>query len=172
MLSGKMYEELSIKGDVMNGASTGFDESLQKLFKNMSKSGSDEGSITLKIDVKIEPIEVTDDDGNPKMVSSPILKHTISTQVPVKNSVGGSTNTEMALIYDEELQRYVLKRAQKDGQMSIYDVMDNEEKEVAGELPGPSNVVDMNEIPAIGMNEPEDPEDEDDSDYRYDEPED
>ncbi len=161
----KEYEEMNLSGEAMSGARDSFDSMLQKLLKNMSKSGSDEGSITMKVEVRIEPKEATDSEGNLKMISVPIFKHSVSTQVPVKTSINGSFDTGLSLEYDEKLQKFVLRRAQIDGQMDIFDAMNQPEDSdftpVKKELPGPSNrIVDISKIPPI-----------DKGDYDYEDPE-
>lgn len=149
-----------------------FDSMLQKLLDSMRKIQSDEGSITMKIDISIEQKEGTDRDGNLILIDTPVLKHTISTQVPVKDQTNGKKNTELALVFDNDLKKYVLKMAQIDGQMNIFDMNPPQSEEDEN-----SRLIDMDQTPALEDKtiyvEPTPEEDiaTYDEDYKYDEPE-
>lgn len=45
------YEEMKIESDVFTTARENFDLLMQRLFASMEKNNSDEGSITLKVDL-------------------------------------------------------------------------------------------------------------------------
>lgn len=47
------YEEMRIESDVFATARANFDLLMQRLFKSMEKNNSDEGSITLKVDLQM-----------------------------------------------------------------------------------------------------------------------
>ncbi len=157
-------EEMTLDSDVFEQARKAFDTMLQKLFRSMSNSKSDQGSITLKVDVSMNKIDITDSDGTVRVGDSPSFKHTITTQVPVKDSIGGSSNMNMEMVFDEESGTYILRHAPVDGQMTIFDQMEEvhqEAEDVTGQaLPGPSNAIEDK-----FMNPPVD------DDYAYDEPE-
>lgn len=53
-------KELRITSEVFEDARNKFDGVLQKLFKTMLESRSDEGSITMKVDVSIKTTEIPD----------------------------------------------------------------------------------------------------------------
>lgn len=118
----KNYENITIKGDEFSGMCSVFDLSLQNLLKAMSKNGSEEGNITLKVDIQIEQVEATDDNGRLCLMDKPVLKHKVTTQVPVKDSIDGRTDTEKILVWDDKQKKFVFRRADIDGQMSIFDM--------------------------------------------------
>lgn len=131
------YEELKLGSEMFQEIRDSFDVLLQKLFKKMEDNNSDEGIIDLKLNIGIRTEWIPDQnaEGGSRQVNMPVIKHKIATQVPVKDALDGSKDTGMALVYDEELKRYVLKYVSVDGQMSIFDM----------EQPEDENVVDVQE---------------------------
>lgn len=115
------WQEITLDSETFEQARQNFDMLLQKLFQKMEQNNSDEGSITLKVDINMIDDYVTDEEGNSKRVCKPVLKHKVSTAVPVKDSFDGKKDTGMELVYDEELKRYVLKYVSSGGQMSMFD---------------------------------------------------
>lgn len=115
------YQEITIGSDSFQKARDNFDALLQRLFKRMEQNNSDEGSITMKVDINIITDYVPDENGKNRRVSKPILKHKISSAVPVKDDLAGKQDTGMELVYDDELGRYVLKYVSVGGQKSIFD---------------------------------------------------
>ena len=115
------WQEITLDSETFEQARQNFDMLLQKLFQKMEQNNSDEGSITLKVDINMLDDYVTDEEGNSKRVCKPVLKHKVSTTVPVKDSFDGKKDTGMELVYDEELKRYVLKYVSSGGQMSMFD---------------------------------------------------
>lgn len=118
------YEELQLGGEMFEEIRESFDSLLQKLFKKMEDNNSDEGEIDLKLKIGIRTEWIPDQaaKGGTHQVNMPVIKHKITTQVPVKDALDGSKDTGMALVYDEELKRYVLKYVSFGDQMSIYDM--------------------------------------------------
>lgn len=170
------YEEITIESDVFQQARENFDMLLQKLFRKMDQNGSDEGSITLKVDINMSTDWIGTDNGQEE-IHKPVLKHKATTAVPVKDSFDGKRDTGMNLVYDDDLKRYVLKYVSIGGQRSIFDDdfqqnmnMPESGKEVAG-LPGPSNILppptenDIIDVPEDGVSEPMDMPDEEFTDY-------
>lgn len=117
----KNYEEITLDSNVFEQARQNFDMLLQRLFKKMEQNNSDEGSITLKVDINMIDDFIPDEDGKAHPISKPVLKHKITTTVPVKDSFDGKKDTGMELVYDDELKRYVLKYVSAGGQRSIFD---------------------------------------------------
>lgn len=141
------YEEMRIESDVFATARENFDLLMQRLFKSMEKNNSDEGSITLKVDLQMSQDWVPDGKGGSIEINKPVIKHKVSIAVPVKDSMDGKKDAGMNLVWDEELKRYVLKYINEGGQQSLFDP-DYEENLKAGAdldestmLPGPSNAL-------------------------------
>lgn len=134
------YEEMTLESDTFQAARETFNLMLQKLFKKMEQSDMDEGSIDLKISIELNEDYVPQDDGTTVRIKKPLIKHKISTVVPVKDSMDGKRDTGMCLVYDEKLKRYVLKYVSTGGQMNIFDMEQQAENDV--------DIVDS-EAPAI-----------------------
>lgn len=134
------YEEMTLESDTFQAARETFNLMLQKLFKKMEQSDMDEGSIDLKISIELNEDYVPQDDGTTVRIKKPLIKHKISTVVPVKDSADGKRDTGMCLVYDEKLKRYVLKYVSIGGQMNIFDMEQQAEND--------ADIVDS-EAPAI-----------------------
>lgn len=122
------FKEMVIEEEIFREARVLFNGMLQQLFKKMSKAESTEGSITLKIDFELEPMEVVDVDGNPSGGINPKMKHAVTTQVPVKDKLDGAVDPQMNLIYDPETGKYVLHSEAVNGQMNFETYAEAREK--------------------------------------------
>lgn len=173
------YEEMRIESDVFATARENFDLLMQRLFKSMEKNNSDEGSITLKVDLQMSQDWVPDGKGGSIEINKPVIKHKVSIAVPVKDSMDGKKDAGMNLVWDEDLKRYVLKYINEGGQQSLFDP-DYEENLKAGAdpepdestmLPGPSNALpDDNGVIDAEFTEATDSTD-GNGDYEYEDPE-
>lgn len=115
------WEEITMDSETFAQVRENFDMLLQRLFQKMQQNNSDEGSISLKVDVNMIDDYIPGEDGITRRISKPVLKHKITTTVPVKDSLDGKKDAGMELVYDEELKRYVLKYVSVGGQRSIFD---------------------------------------------------
>ena len=145
------YEEMKIESDVFGVIRGNFNALLQRLFKNMKKNDSVEGSITMKVNITLDQDWVTDGRGGTIEINNPILKHKVSIEVPVKDAIDSKSNTGMNLVWDDEVKRYVLKRVNDNGQRSIFDPDyeenlhgETEEPDESTMLPGPTNLLPCN----------------------------
>ena len=154
------YEEMMIESDVFANVRDNFDSLLQKLFKSMENNESDEGSITLKVNLNMVEDWVPNGEGGTIHIKKPVLKHKVSIEVPVKDSIDGRKDSGMNLVWDDDLHRYVLNYINEGGQQSLFDP-DYEENlkgsadlEESNLLPGPSNELpDLNGIPDADFTE-------------------
>lgn len=78
------YEEMKIESDVFTTARENFDLLMQRLFASMEKNNSDEGSITLKVDLQMKQDWVPNGEGGSVEVNKPVIKHKVTIAVPVK----------------------------------------------------------------------------------------
>lgn len=115
------WEEITMDSETFAQVRENFDMLLQRLFQKMQQNNSDEGNISLKVDVNMIDDYIPGEDGATRRISKPVLKHKITTTVPVKDSMDGKKDAGMELVYDEELKRYVLKYVSVGGQRSIFD---------------------------------------------------
>lgn len=98
---------------------------LQRLIGNMQEKGTNEGSMTLKIDVTMvkEFIPNYDPDikGESREVSKPQFKHKVTSAVKINDEKSGSFNNEMELVMDEETGVFKLVPIANTAQRSIFD---------------------------------------------------
>lgn len=142
------YEEMRIESDVFATARENFDLLTQRLFKSMEKNSSDEGSITLKVDLQMKQDWVPNGEGGSVEVNKPVIKHKVTIAVPVKDSMDSKKDVGMNLVWDEELNRYVLRYINEGGQRSVFDPDykqnlkgEETEQDESTMLPGPSNAL-------------------------------
>ena len=108
---------------------------LQKLLKNMVEKSTNEGTLTIKIDVTfvqeflpIPPEQRTDESGYTRRVLKPQFKHKISSTMQVKDDASGdSKNETMELVWDPKTESYILTPIKGEAQMNIFDVMKDQE---------------------------------------------
>lgn len=91
------YEGLKFEDAAFDAVRAEVNYMMQNLFSKMKKSGSDEASLTLKIDIALhDDVEELPESG-PKRIKKPEFNHKITTQVNVKDSSAGRSYTGMAL---------------------------------------------------------------------------
>lgn len=130
---------LSLNGDTFAILKEQFDKILNRTVGNMEMKGADDAVITLKLSVSLEKSSVTVGDGI-KEVTKPTFKHDISSVMQVKDKVSGQTTDDYALVWDENENKYVLRKIEN-GQMSFDDFDANG---------NPIYDADYHEVPAIG----------------------
>lgn len=112
---------------------------LQRLIGNMQEKGTNEGSMTLKIDVTMvkEFIPNYDSDvmGETREISKPQFKHKVTSAVKINDEKSGSFNNEMELVMDEETGVFKLVPIANTSQRSIFDA-DFQQQDVGREGEG------------------------------------
>ena len=100
----------------------------------------------MKVDLQMKQDWVPNGEGGSVEVNKPVIKHKVTIAVPVKDSMDSKKDTGMNLVWDEELNRYVLRYINEGGQRSMFDpdyeqnLKGNEtEPDESTMLPGPSN---------------------------------
>lgn len=109
---------------------------LQKLLKNMVEKETNEGSLTIKVDVNLVPewVPIPIEKriiGGPesRMVLRPRFEHKISSTMQIKDNANGEYTSElMELVFDEFTGQYILTPVKDGEQMTIYDLMEQGEK--------------------------------------------
>lgn len=152
-MSIKNYVDMTIESDIFEGVRVSFNLMMQKLLHKMQQNASDEGSITMKVNVGMTTEWIPDGNGESEECFKPTIKYKVDYAVPVKEGQDGKRDPGMKLVYDAHLRRYVLKYINEGGQMSMFD-SDFQETEAED--------VTESAAPEDSMNSPED--------YEYDEP--
>lgn len=121
---------------------------LQRLIGNMQEKDTNEGSMTLKIDVTMvkEFISNYDPDikGEMREVSKPQFKHKVTSAVKINDEKSGTFNNEMELVMDDDTGVFKLVPIANTTQRSIFD-SDFQQKDNEQER-GDSNSTGSNEI--------------------------
>ena len=124
-MSDEFEKKLDFDSDTFEEMKKDMNFVLQRLIGNMQEKGSDEGSMTLKIDVTMvkEFIPNYDPDikGESREVSKPQFKHKVTSAVKINDEKSGSFNNEMELVMDEETGVFKLVPIANTAQRSIFD---------------------------------------------------
>lgn len=129
---------------------------LQRLIGNMQEKGTNEGSMTLKIDVTMikEFIPNYDPDikGESREISKPQFKHKVTSAVKINDEKSGSFNNEMEMVMDADTGIFKLVPIANTQQRSIFDAdfqqQDKAEKSEDEESAG-SNVIEGKSVPML-----------------------
>ena len=110
---------LSLNGDTFQTLKNDFDTILARTIGNMTMKGADEATITLKLSVSLEKSSVGTMNGV-QDVTKPTFKHDISSVMQVKDKMTGQFKGEYGMIWDEDEERWVLRKIDN-GQMNLFD---------------------------------------------------
>lgn len=178
-------QKLHIEDDAFLGMRQDANKVMQKLIENMVEKETLEGSVTIKIDVKINTDYILNMDetvsAEHRKVMKPQFSHKVDSVMQVKDEMKGGTKYDgMELVYDEVTGEYVLKPIINTEQQTIFD---DQYREI---IPDDNNIAtspdgDFMNVPLIegevadetalkGPTADENDADDED-DYGYDEPE-
>ncbi|MBD5464126.1 MAG: hypothetical protein HDR24_13920 [Lachnospiraceae bacterium] len=129
---------------------------LQRLIGNMQEKGTNEGSMTLRIDVTMvkEFIPNYDPDikGETREISKPQFKHKVTSAVKINDEKSGNFNNEMELVMDEETGVFKLVPIANTSQRSIFDSdfqQQDKNAEIEDEESASSNSSESKNIPML-----------------------
>ena len=129
---------------------------LQRLIGNMQEKGTNEGSMTLKIDVTMVkefiPNYDPDINGETREISKPQFKHKVTSAVKINDEKSGTFNNEMELVMDEDTGIFKLVPIANTAQRSIFDSdfqQQDKDGESEGEEPAGSNAIEGGNIPML-----------------------
>lgn len=123
---------------------------LQRLLGNMIEKQSNEGSMTIKIDVTMVKEFIPNYDpnikGESREISKPQFKHKVTSAVKIIDEKGGNLNNEMEMVIDEETGCYVLQPIANTQQRTIFDSDFMQDQKQEGE--GNDDIIDGTYIDA------------------------
>lgn len=129
---------------------------LQRLIGNMQEKGTNEGSMTLKINVTMVKEFIlnynSDVKGATREVSKPQFKHKVTSAVQINDEKSGAFNNEMELVMDEDTGVFKLVPIANTAQRSIFDSdFQQKDKEIANEesSDADSNAIEDRSIPML-----------------------
>ena len=124
---------------------------LQRLLGNMVEKDSLVGSLTIKVDIELTPVDVPNCDpsslADTRQVLIPKLTHKVSSVMQIKDETkGGSQYDDYELAWDEKLGEYVLKPIVS-AQQSMFN--DDRENTDAGETDEASAAPGKGDVPSL-----------------------
>ena len=118
-------KELRIEADTFEKLRRDADIVLQRALGTMKEKESMKGKVTITIDIKLVPDFIPNYDpqvkGETRKILKPKFDHKITSAINIKNEEKGSVNPEMAMVWDEQKQEYVLTYVNNTEQRSIFD---------------------------------------------------
>lgn len=124
-MSMENIRDLFLEDETFEDARNKFNTELQRLFRSMIDTESNEGSITLKMDVSMQtefiPNHDPDVEGESRQIRLPQFAYKVSSSITVKDEQKGNKNPQMELVWDEKQQKYVLQYVANTEQRSIFD---------------------------------------------------
>lgn len=124
-MSMENIRELFLEDETFEDARQKFNTVLQRLFRSMIDTESNDGSITLKMDVSMQTEYIPNHDpdikGESRCIRLPQFAYKVSSSITVKDEQKGNKNPQMELVWDEKQQKYVLQYVANTEQRSIFD---------------------------------------------------
>ena len=148
--------ELNLSSDAFNAFKTDFNLMLRQILFAMENKEAEEGTMAIKFAITFDKENVPDHSAQypdaQREITRPTFKHTITSQITLKNQTTGQLKGDYELVWDKETSSYII-RPIDDGQTSLFD------DETAA--PAPSEPAAL--PPAIDLEEVvEEPDDDDD----------
>lgn len=132
-MSGDYEKCLDFDSDTFKGMKKDMNFVLQRLIGNMREKDTDEGSMTLKIDVTMVKEFIPNYDpsikGEIREVNKPQFKHKVTSAVKINDEKSGNFDNEMELVMDEDTGVFKLVPIANTAQRSIFDADFQQEKE-------------------------------------------
>lgn len=130
-------KELRIEADTFEKLRRDANIVLQRALGTMKEKESMDGKVTISIDIKLVREYIPNYDPNVEGESREILKpkfdHKVTSAINIKNEEKGNVNPEMAMVWDEDKQEYVLAYVNNTEQRSMFD-SDFQEQMNSGEV--------------------------------------
>lgn len=118
-------KELRIEAETFDKLRRDADIVLQRALGTMKEKESMDGKVTITIDIKLVPEFIPNFDpevqGETRKSLKPKFDHKVTSAINIKNEEKGSVNPEMAMVWDEDKQEYVLTYVNNTEQRSIFD---------------------------------------------------
>lgn len=97
---------LKIEGEIFDDLRKDINMALQKALKEMTDKDSDEGKISIAIDIKLDKERIPDyssgQEGKSRDIVKPRFLHKVAHAINIKGERKGGINPEMAMVQDED----------------------------------------------------------------------
>jgi len=169
-------KELRIEAETFDEMRKNINIALQRMLKTMEEKNSMDGKIGVSIDIKLVQDFIPNYDqkieGDTREILKPKFEHKVTSTINIKNEEKGTTNPEMAMIWDDEKMEYVLTHVNNTEQRSMFDTDIQEAMNNDGIVVEEGDYAEImlleGEVADRMLPGPEDDEDEDDG-YGYEE---
>lgn len=140
--------KLNIESNAFNTMKNDFDKVLKQTLGNMTLKGSENATLTLKINISLTKQEVPAFEQTSGALTREIIKpkfdHKVNSVMQIKSEESGSLKGDYELVWDEDSNDYVMKPI-NNGQGSIFED-DYGFKDVDDEATGlPERVINIDE---------------------------
>lgn len=123
---------------------------LQKALGTMKDKGSMEGKVSITLDIKLVrefiPNFDPEVDGETREILKPKFEHKVTSEINIKNEEKGGVNPEMAMVWDEDKQEYVLTYVNNTEQRSMFD---SDFRQVTNPEEGAVQDAEFKEVPTL-----------------------
>lgn len=118
-------KELMIEADTFEKLRRDTNIVLQKALGTMKDKGSMDGKVSIALDIKMVSEYIPNFDpeveGETRQILKPKFEHKVTSAINIKNEEKGGINPEMAMVWDEDTQSYVLRYINNTDQRSMFD---------------------------------------------------
>ena len=123
-----MRYELSLRGDTFTPVVEAFDRRLLATLDRMRKQGLQEGSITLRLNIKLWKQFPIDEDGQEHEVFVPTFEHEVSSQIVQKDKASGKIDEDFVLVRGADGLPALVSRDSE----NLFDMVERQEAEGDG----------------------------------------
>lgn len=121
----EVIKKLTMDSDTFEGLKRDMTFVLQRLLGNMLEKGSNEGNLTVKMDISLASESVPNYDPNAeekyRTIMKPKFVHKINSVMKITDEKKGNLDTEMELVFDEEAGEYCMRPVINTTQRSLFD---------------------------------------------------
>lgn len=100
-------QELAIESECFDVVRLKFNKVLNKVLTDMREIDSDEGDITVKININIQNVTVQNGEYT-RDVPVPVFKHVVQGNVPIKHKLDGREDTHMEIRRENDGEYYLV----------------------------------------------------------------
>lgn len=110
---------LSLDDETFSKMKADWDAVLNRTLGNMQMKGATDATVTCKMTVSIDKRSITVGDATQEY-TQPSFKHEVNSVLQIKDKMTGQLSGEYAMVWDDELQKFVLRQV-NGGQTSMFD---------------------------------------------------
>lgn len=102
-----MYR-FAINDETFDEVRDALDAMLEHTIESMKGHNSSEGQVTMKLNITMDTDKIIEDTGEVREITIPKFRHTISSAVAHKSSIGGEVTAERELVWDKGNMKWAM----------------------------------------------------------------